>query len=104
MKFVLDASVAIAWELYEATSSNALWLRDEARLGQHYFVAPDVFPIECAHALTRAERRNLIPQEQAHTLLIQILHNRVQTVSSNTLLVRAVELSSQTRVGVYDCL
>ena len=57
MKYVLDASVALKWVLTEADSAKAISLRDDFRKQLHEFLAPDVFPVEVAHALTRAERR-----------------------------------------------
>jgi hypothetical protein len=56
MKYVLDSSVALKWALTEPDSAKAVQLRDNYRNGIHELVAPDVFPIETAHALTRAER------------------------------------------------
>lgn len=56
MKYVLDASVAIKWALPEADSLKALALRDDYRNAIHELIAPDIFQIEVAHALTRAER------------------------------------------------
>lgn len=58
MKYVLDASVAFKWLVTEADSVKALRLRDDFRNGIHELLAPDVLPIEVAHALTRAERQD----------------------------------------------
>ena len=52
MKYVLDASVALKWVLTEADSPKALALRDDFRKQVHELLAPDLFPIELAHALT----------------------------------------------------
>jgi len=57
MKYVLDASVALKWVLSEPDSPKALSVRDDYRNQLHELLAPDVFPVEIAHALTRAERR-----------------------------------------------
>jgi hypothetical protein len=35
---------------------KALRVRDDFRNGLHELLAPDVFPVEVAHSLTRAER------------------------------------------------
>ena len=74
MKYVLDSSVALKWALTEPDSAKAIKLREDYRNGIHELIAPDFFPIETAHALTRA----LMP--------------------------RAFDLSSKMRIGVYDCL
>jgi predicted nucleic acid-binding protein len=55
MKYVLDASVAVKWVLPEADSAKAISLRDDYRKGVHELIAPDIFKLEAAHALTRAE-------------------------------------------------
>src|SRR5260370_23121241 len=60
MRYVLDLSVALKWVLAEPNAAIAVRLRDEFRKGIHELLAPDVFPIEVAHALARAERRGAI--------------------------------------------
>lgn len=104
MKYILDASVAIAWELNEAETPQALQLRQQFLGGVLELIAPDVLLIECGHALTRAERRGVIAQGESNALLMQILNTQVKLKPSIPLIARAVALSSQHRVGVYDCL
>jgi len=60
MKYVLDVSIGLKWVLNEVDSAKALRLRDDYRNQVHELIAPDCFPLEAAHALTRAERRRLI--------------------------------------------
>ena len=60
MKYVLDACVAIKWFLAEPDSSKAIRVLDDFNRQIHELLAPDVFPIEVVHALSRAERRGLI--------------------------------------------
>jgi len=62
MKFVLDSNVALKWVLPEADDAKAIRVRDEFRQGLHELLSPDVFPIEVAHSLARAERRGQIAQ------------------------------------------
>ncbi len=57
MKFVLDASVAVKGVLPEEGSDKAIALQEAFENAVHELLAPDVLPIEVAHALTRAERR-----------------------------------------------
>lgn len=104
MKFVLDASVAIKWALPEADSSKALALRDDYRNGIHELIAPDIFPLEVAHALTRAERRKILQQGEALKELVLLMQTRPRLHPFGALLGRAVEISSQARIGVYDCV
>ena len=60
MKYVLDANVALKWVLNEPESPQAVQLREEFRNGIHELLAPDIFPIEVAHAVARAERRGAV--------------------------------------------
>jgi predicted nucleic acid-binding protein len=73
-------------------------------LGLHELHSPDVFAIECGHALTRAERQNRVVVGQARTLLVDILYTPPLFHPDKPLLDRAMEISSRIRVGVYDCL
>jgi predicted nucleic acid-binding protein len=104
MKYVLDASVAIKWVLPEPDSSKALSLRDDFQRRIHELIAPDTLAVEVAHALTRAERRNILQPGEAAIRLSRILSFPPDLQPYLSLLPRAVELSSQLRIGVYDCL
>jgi predicted nucleic acid-binding protein len=104
MKFVLDASVALKWVLPEPDATKALSLRDQHRLGVHDLIAPETFAIEVAHGLTRAERRGILVPQQAMHQLRNVLSVAPKLYPFLPLLLRAVELSSQARIGVYDCL
>jgi hypothetical protein len=64
MKYVLDSNVVLKWVLPEADSDKAIRIRDEFGQGIHQLLGPDVFPIEVAHSLARAERRGDIKQGQ----------------------------------------
>ena len=104
MKYVLDASVALKWVLTEADSPKALSIRDDFRNQRHELLAPDIFPVEISHALTRAERRGLIKPPQAIRLLTDVLSTPLPLLPYLYLLPRAVAISSAMRCGVYDCL
>jgi predicted nucleic acid-binding protein len=104
MKYVLDANVAIKWVLTESDSPKALAVRAGYQAQLHELLAPDVFPVEVAHALTRAERRTIIKQGQAAALLAVVMMNCPQQYPYQPLLQRATAISSQARIGVYDCL
>ena len=104
MRFVLDASVAVKWVLPEPDSQKALSLRSDLQTQVHEFIAPDTFPVEVAHALTRVERRGTLQQQEAVLKLADVLGTALQFVPYFLLLTRAVELSSRHRIGVYDCL
>jgi predicted nucleic acid-binding protein len=104
MRYVVDSSVALKWVLTEPDSSKALALRQDFRRQLHELLAPDVFPVEVAHALTRAERRRIINSPQATRLLADVLSTPMPFHPYQPLLVRAVAISSAMRCGVYDCL
>ena len=104
MRYVLDSSVAFKWHVREADTDKVLFLRDDFARGVCELIAPDVLPVEVAHALTRAERqRRITPTEGAVHLrdmfaLLPDLHPHLP------LLPRAYTISSTARQGVYDCL
>ena len=60
MRYVVDSSVAIKWVLPETDSDKATLLFQEYQQGLHELLAPDVFPVESGHAITRAERQKRI--------------------------------------------
>jgi predicted nucleic acid-binding protein len=102
MKYVLDSSVAFKWVVPESDSPRAIRLRDEYRAAVDELIAPDIFAPELAHALTRAERQVRI--NDAVTRLIDVLATCPILVASLPLLLRAADISSTMRVGVYDCI
>lgn len=57
-----------------------------------------------AHALTRAERQLRIVVGQSRSHLADVLTSAPQFHAYRPLLTRAVDISSQMRVGIYDCL
>lgn len=104
MKRVLDSSVGFKWLVPELHSDKALRLRDDYRNGILQLIAPDIFLVEIAHALTRAERQKRITPAQGALALIDMINMQPQLVSFIALLPRAYQISSDRHVGVYDCL
>lgn len=104
MTYVLDSCVAIKWFLAEPDSAKAVRILDEFHRGIHELLAPDVFPIEVAHALSRAERRGLIQPPAGLQHLSDLLASLPRLQPSLILLPRAYEISSRARIGVYDGL
>jgi predicted nucleic acid-binding protein len=101
---VLDSSVAVSWAIPEPFSSRALDLRDAVRSKIHEIIAPETFASEVAHALTKAERRKVIPIGDAAVYLTDILRVGPKLEPILPLLPRAVEISSATKIAVGDCL
>jgi predicted nucleic acid-binding protein len=104
MKYVLDSSVGFTTLIAETDSAKAQPLADDYRKGIHELLAPDVFPVELAHAITRAERQARITPTEGARLLTDILNRLPQLHPPIPLLPRAYAISSTARIGVYDCL
>jgi predicted nucleic acid-binding protein len=84
--------------------AQARELRDDYQKATHELLAPDIFPVEVTHALTRAERQGRITPTEGATILKDTLKTLPQMHPYLPLLPRAYEISSALRVGVYDCL
>ncbi len=102
MRSVLDASLGVKWVMNEVDSALARRLRDNYRNQVHDLIAPDSFPLEAAHALTKAERRGIVPD--ATKLWVELMLDSPQLFPSLPLMLRALAIATQARVGVYDCL
>ena len=103
MRYVLDASVALKWVLPEKNSDKAFRLLDSYRRRDDEFLAPDFFPVECGHALFRAERRGMLTSGQPARLLTAILLDCPQLHSVRHLLGRSAVICNEMRKGFYDC-
>lgn len=103
MRYVLDASTALCWVLPRPNSGKAQQLRTDFQNAVHELIAPSVFSGEVASALTKAERQKLIAVGDARPLLGRVMRTPVMH-PYEPLLDRAVDISSQTRGGLYDCL
>lgn len=104
MRYVLDASVAHKWVLPEPDSAQAVRLRDDYRAGTHDLLAPDVFAVEVAHALVKAERQGIIVSPAGAVKLTDVLRSVPVLHPYLPLLTRAFDIASAGRIGVYDCL
>ena len=104
MRYVLDASVALCWVIPRPLSPKALRMRDDYQKSIHELIAPAHFPGEIASALTKAERQKQIPVGDARNLIVEVLSTPPILYPLDPLFYRAVEISSQTRTGFYDCL
>ena len=79
MKRVLDSSVGFKWVVPELHSDKALRLRDDYRNGLVELIAPDIFLVEVAHALTRAERQKRITPAQGALALADMMKHATPT-------------------------
>ncbi|MGH7140892.1 MAG: type II toxin-antitoxin system VapC family toxin, partial [Pirellulales bacterium] len=53
---------------------------------------------------TRAERRKILQQGEAINRMVLVMQSRPLLRPFSSLLPRALDISSQQRIGVYDCL
>jgi len=104
MKYILDSSVAFKWALTEVDSDKADAIRVDFRNAVHELLAPDIFNAEVTHALTRAERQGRIAVGEARKLFLDILTTPPRFYPFQPFLLRAIDISSKMRVGVYDCI
>ncbi len=65
---------------------------------------PHFFPVEVAHSLTRAERQRRITPAEGARAFLHISQSLPTLFPSLPLRVRAYAISSQERIGVYDCV
>jgi predicted nucleic acid-binding protein len=104
MRYVLDSCVALKWLLTEVDSDKALRIRDASIQQVLDLVAPDILPVEAAHSLSRAERQGRITPAEGVVRLGDLMATLPVLQPHLPLLPRAYELSSQARIGGYDCL
>jgi predicted nucleic acid-binding protein len=104
MKYVLDLCVAFKTLLVEQNSDKAQRLSEGYQNNVHELLSPDVFAVEIAHAITRAERQGRISPAEGARLLTDMLNRLPAVHASLPLLPRAYHISSDARIGVYDCL
>jgi predicted nucleic acid-binding protein len=104
MKLALDACVALKVVLPEPDSHLAHALMQDFHTQVHELIAPDTLPVEIAHAMTRAERQGILPAKDGFQRFQQLSAILPTLHDYKALLPRAYELSSQFRIGVFDCL
>jgi predicted nucleic acid-binding protein len=104
MKYVLDACVAAYWVLRNPLQAKVLKLRTVYQQNIHELIAPAHFPGEIASALTKAEWQKLIRVGHARRHIADVLSTLPILHPLDPFFYRAVEISSQTRAGFYDCL
>jgi predicted nucleic acid-binding protein len=102
MRHVVDSSVAFKWVVEELDADKAIQLREAYRASVHDLLAPDVFPPELAHALTRAERQGRLVD--ATSFWTDVMSTAPRLHASLTLMPRALQIAKQVRIGVYDCI
>ena len=88
----------------EDLTDKAELLLQDFKNAVHELLSPDVYPVEVIHALTRAERQGRITPAEGGKLYVGFMTSLPKLCPYMSLLPRAYDISSNMRVGVYDCL
>lgn len=88
----------------EPHSDSAIRLREAFLKNVHQLSAPEFFPFELTHALTRAERQGRLAVGQARLFWADAMTSTPSLLPTLALAERAIDISSSARVGVCDCL
>lgn len=103
-RICLDVNVAMKWVIPEADSDKALELREDFRKSLLELIAPDFFPVEAVHAVTRAERQGRITAAEGRAFIMSLIAGMPELhVTSPDLVPEAYAISSKFRQGAYDC-
>jgi predicted nucleic acid-binding protein len=105
--FVLDASVAAKWMLpakAELLRPEAYRLLDAYGAGDINLVVPDIFWAECGNIVWKAVRQQRFGRDEAEIAILSMMNRSIPTVSSATLLPKAVSIAFDFGRSVYDCL
>lgn len=96
---VVDASIAVKWVIEEQGTSQALMLRQSARL-----IAPELLVAECANILWKKARLGELSREEA-VLAARLLQTaEVELLPTRSLLEAATRIAIEINHPAYDCL
>jgi predicted nucleic acid-binding protein len=90
--------------LPEVDSGRAVRLIADYKRGFHELLAPDFFPVEVGHALTRAERQKRIQPPDGWRFWNSIMADAPALLAYLPVMPVAFSLSSTMRLGLYDSL
>lgn len=104
-RFVLDASVALAWFLDNPVSVYAVRVKRDLIAGARA-VVPALWHLEMANALVVAERRGILTATEASRSLIDIEHLTVQieTISDLVSARQALSTARSFLLSAYDAV
>jgi predicted nucleic acid-binding protein len=104
-RFVLDASVALAWFLDNPVSAYAVRVKRDLLDGARA-VVPALWHLEMANALVVAERRGILTATEASRSLIDIEHLTVQieTISDLVSARQALSTARSFLLSAYDAV
>lgn len=96
---VVDASIAVKWVIQEEGTSEALALRNRAKL-----IAPDLVVAECASILWKKVRRGELTQEEASLAARLLQACDLELVPTRALLNPTLQLAQQLNSPAYECM
>jgi len=104
-RFVLDASVALAWFLDNPVSVYAVRVKRDLLAGARA-VVPALWHLEMANGLVVAERRGILTATEASRSLIDIEHLTVQieTISDLVSARKALSTARSFLLSAYDAV
>jgi predicted nucleic acid-binding protein len=102
MRYIVDASVALKWVMNETDAPIALRIRNQFRQSIHELIAPDVFVLETAHGLSKAERKAIVPD--CEILWLELMADCPEIFPSFPYVKRAIQIARKARIAVYDCV
>jgi predicted nucleic acid-binding protein len=98
--YVVDASVAVKWLVYEESSDLAVAF---AR-SNNYFVAPRLIMTEVANALARKAVQDVISSEDAKQQFTKLPYFFDEIISVDDLIANALYNACQFRHPIYDLI
>jgi predicted nucleic acid-binding protein len=98
--YVVDASVAVKWLIYEESSDRAIMF---ARSNNH-FIAPRMIMTEVANALARKANQGVIASEEAKRQFARLPYFFDEVFSVDDLVANALHNACKFRHPVYDLI
>lgn len=98
-RFVIDASVAIKWVIYETDSADAVLVQEKLPLA-----APDLIIAECANILWKKARRGELEHGEAVTAARILQQSDVEILPTRHLMEPTIRLTFDLDHAAYDCV
>lgn len=92
-KVCIDASLVLKWVLPETYTDRAQELLRDWITKRYALIAPTLFIFEVTSALRNKVYRQIITQEEGFSALNQILHGRIELITTPNLVERAWAIS-----------
>jgi len=96
---VIDASIAVKWVIEEEGTSEALALRQKAKL-----IAPELLVAECANILWKKVQRGELLKNEALLAARLLQGAEIELLPTRSLFETATRMSMEIDHPAYDCL